>query len=547
MDPNERFRARRDQTRRTKRRRRAAVLAFLLADRHRRRHGRPLRGRQPGRRDGARPTRRPHPPRRPRRRARPRPLPVEIRGVHVTGALASLSGKFKEYVDYKRYGLNTIELDVKDEGGEIGFATPTSRSRARSARTGSFYNPKALVALAHRNGIYMIGRVVCFQDPTLARERPDLAIQRPDGSVWTTVGRARLGQPLRSARVGLLRVRRAGRRRRRVRPDHVRLRPLPLRRRHQQRRLSGTRRASPRGASSPTSSNTRRGGSSRTVPESRPPSSAFRHHATSASARCLAGSPSTSTACPRCPTPCSTARRARALEPGGTARRDRVSDAHGLPPPGEGVPGPARAMGSGLELPPHRCSHRSLRPGSRGPRGICSGTPPVSTRSRAGPRRRQARGVGRRGTTYGPSLSRRQASLRAGSACDRAAGPAAPARTRPRRRRPDIRPRTPAAALVLAANRLSISATRRSISSRSATAPLCGDAQAPIWLPRGRLAEVGVRLVFVEPLDGTARCGPGGRVAPNTARPRPVGSPRAPPPCGWSDSCRTRSRARHGP
>ena len=44
--------------------------------------------------------------------------------MHVTGALASLSGKFKEYVDYKRYGLNTIELDVKDEAGEIGFATP---------------------------------------------------------------------------------------------------------------------------------------------------------------------------------------------------------------------------------------------------------------------------------------------------------------------------------------------------------------------------------------------------------------------------------------
>ena len=47
----------------------------------------------------------------------PRPLPVEIRGVHVTGALASLPGKFREYVGYKRFGLNTIELDVKDEGG----------------------------------------------------------------------------------------------------------------------------------------------------------------------------------------------------------------------------------------------------------------------------------------------------------------------------------------------------------------------------------------------------------------------------------------------
>jgi hypothetical protein len=104
----------------------------------------------------------------------------------VTGALASLPGKFREYVGYKRYGLNTIELDVKDESGEIGFA-PSDVPLARTVRaTRPFYNPKALVALAHRNGIYVIGRVVCFQDPKLAQGRPDLAVQRSDGSVWTT-------------------------------------------------------------------------------------------------------------------------------------------------------------------------------------------------------------------------------------------------------------------------------------------------------------------------------------------------------------------------
>ncbi len=62
-----------------------------------------------------------------------RPLPVEIRGIHVTGALASLPGKFREYIGYKRYGLNTIELDVKDESGEIGF-TPADVPLARSSR-----------------------------------------------------------------------------------------------------------------------------------------------------------------------------------------------------------------------------------------------------------------------------------------------------------------------------------------------------------------------------------------------------------------------------
>ena len=185
MDPNERFRARRDQTRRTKRRRRAAVLALLLlgviAVVMGARFVGDSRSSQPGTSaaaDAASAT--------PAAPGSPRPLPVEIRGVHVTGALASLPGKFQEYVGYKRYGLNTIELDVKDEGGEIGFV-PSNVPLARTVgATRPFYNPKALVALAHKHGIYMIGRVVCFQDPILAQGRPDLAIQRSGGGVWTT-------------------------------------------------------------------------------------------------------------------------------------------------------------------------------------------------------------------------------------------------------------------------------------------------------------------------------------------------------------------------
>lgn len=184
MDPNERFRARRDQTRRTKRRRRAAVLALLLLVALVVVMGARFVGdNQTVGGSAAEPAAATAPQ---VAAGTPRPLPVEIRGVHVTGALASLPGKFREYVGYKRYGLNTIELDVKDEGGEIGF-TPADVPLARTVgATRPFYNPKALVALAHRNGIYMIGRVVCFQDPKLAQGRPDLAIQRADGSVWTT-------------------------------------------------------------------------------------------------------------------------------------------------------------------------------------------------------------------------------------------------------------------------------------------------------------------------------------------------------------------------
>jgi hypothetical protein len=188
MDPNERFRARRDQMRRSKRRRRAAVLGLLLAAVIAVVMGARFVGEQHGARGAAATPAAAKPATLTAdvSVSRPRPLPLEIRGVHVTGALASLPGKFRDYVSYKQYGLNTIELDVKDEGGEIGFAPADVPLAHTVGAIRPFYNPRALVQLAHRNGIYMIGRVVCFQDPKLAQGRPDLAIKRPDGSVWTT-------------------------------------------------------------------------------------------------------------------------------------------------------------------------------------------------------------------------------------------------------------------------------------------------------------------------------------------------------------------------
>jgi hypothetical protein len=113
----------------------------------------------------------------------PRPLPDEVRGLHVTMALASLPGKLNEYVAMKTAGLNTIELDVKDENGEIGF--PVNVPLAQ--RVGSpkrYYDAQRAVARIHAAGLYLIGRVVTFEDPILSAGAPQLAIRRADGSRW---------------------------------------------------------------------------------------------------------------------------------------------------------------------------------------------------------------------------------------------------------------------------------------------------------------------------------------------------------------------------
>ena len=113
----------------------------------------------------------------------PRPLPDEVRGVHVTMALAGAPGKLEQYIAMKRAGLNAIELDVKDENGEIGFLAnvPLAR-RVDSAK--AYYNAERAVAKIHAAGLYLIGRIVTFEDPLLSLGAPQLAIRRADRSRW---------------------------------------------------------------------------------------------------------------------------------------------------------------------------------------------------------------------------------------------------------------------------------------------------------------------------------------------------------------------------
>ncbi len=110
------------------------------------------------------------------------PVPKEIRGVHVTMALASLDGKLAEYTRIP--GINTIQLDIKDENGEVAFHRMAPQLARRVGAAMRYYDPAKTAKQVHAEGLFLIGRVVCFEDPILARARPDLAIRTPGGGVW---------------------------------------------------------------------------------------------------------------------------------------------------------------------------------------------------------------------------------------------------------------------------------------------------------------------------------------------------------------------------
>ena len=137
---------------------------------------------------------------------RPRPLPVEVRGVHVTGALASLPGKLEEYMALTKHGLNTIELDIKDEGGEIAFAPDRVAARAEGGSGRELLRPAQVARLdASQGRLPDRPRRRLPGSVSRRRARPTSPCGARDGVDLDDERRARLGQPVRPAGLGLRR------------------------------------------------------------------------------------------------------------------------------------------------------------------------------------------------------------------------------------------------------------------------------------------------------------------------------------------------------
>ena len=110
--------------------------------------------------------------------------PAEFRGVHVPASSLASQGAIHEYIDLKRFGLNALQVDIKNENGEVGFRVPrVPLSRALDAEQ-NYYDPREVSELVNGNDLYLIGRIAVFEDPILAAGAPEMAIRTADGEIW---------------------------------------------------------------------------------------------------------------------------------------------------------------------------------------------------------------------------------------------------------------------------------------------------------------------------------------------------------------------------
>jgi hypothetical protein len=108
---------------------------------------------------------------------------VKVKAVYITGASAGNDAFLDKIINFtKNTELNAVVLDVKEDG-KVNYKSDLKSVRDINAYT-ELYDVDKVIKKLKDNGVYVIGRVVCFRDDHLAMKRADLAVKKTDGSIW---------------------------------------------------------------------------------------------------------------------------------------------------------------------------------------------------------------------------------------------------------------------------------------------------------------------------------------------------------------------------
>ncbi|CAN5264940.1 hypothetical protein BH18ACT4_BH18ACT4_07130 [soil metagenome] len=115
------------------------------------------------------------------------------RGVHVTAAAWNYDELRQGVLDLIDAGLiDTVELDLKDESGIVGYDSQVPRALEIGAVRPE-YDLADTVELLEARGVRVVGRIVAFRDPVLASAawaagQRDHVVQGPDGEPFAAYG-----------------------------------------------------------------------------------------------------------------------------------------------------------------------------------------------------------------------------------------------------------------------------------------------------------------------------------------------------------------------
>lgn len=111
------------------------------------------------------------------------------RAAHITAigwSAQALRDPLLELIRQKK--IDAVQLDIKDESGEVGYASQVPLANQIGASKG-YYDARAVLDQLHGMGVRVIGRIVAFRDPVLgaaswASGAKDRLVRTPNGEAY---------------------------------------------------------------------------------------------------------------------------------------------------------------------------------------------------------------------------------------------------------------------------------------------------------------------------------------------------------------------------
>ncbi len=113
------------------------------------------------------------------------PERIKVKGIYVTGPTAGSASVDDLIRLIDETELNTMVIDVKNDEGQITYQMDLETAQDMDACVSYIGDMESLMATLKEHGIYTIARIVCFKDPYLAQNYPDLALKKADGTPLT--------------------------------------------------------------------------------------------------------------------------------------------------------------------------------------------------------------------------------------------------------------------------------------------------------------------------------------------------------------------------
>ncbi len=113
--------------------------------------------------------------------------PEAVQAVYLTSWTAGSLSRLNSLIDLvdKDERLNAMVIDIKDYSGYLAYKTGVPEAKASGAEDDlRIADINGVLRRLHNKNIYVIGRISVFQDPVLAKYRPEWAVQSSAGGVW---------------------------------------------------------------------------------------------------------------------------------------------------------------------------------------------------------------------------------------------------------------------------------------------------------------------------------------------------------------------------